>query len=109
MRTTAWRLGSMWLLLFFAGTLRTEETAKRLEPGLAGRSDVLLSTDLEDDGWWRSWGLKKAPENTTLVEGDKAWGGKGRSLQVTVRRGDHMGTSFAYRFRERIGSEPEEI
>ena len=31
--------------------------------------DVLLSCDFEDDDWWRAWGSKKPPENTSLVEG----------------------------------------
>jgi hypothetical protein len=43
------------------------------------------------------------------VTGSKAFGGEGHSLQVTVKRGEHMGTSFNYRFRDRLGQEPEEI
>ena len=73
------------------------------------RTDVLLSCDFEDDDWWRAWGSKKPPENTSLVEGKDAHGGKGKSLRVTVPRGEHMGTTFAYRFRDRLGAEPDEI
>src|SRR5581483_3551298 len=36
-------------------------------------------------------------------------GGRGKSLRVTVPRGEHMGTTFAYRFRDQLGAEPEEI
>ncbi len=74
-----------------------------------GRSDVLLSCDFEDEDWWRAWGSRKQPENTSLVAGKDAFGGHGRSLRVKVPRGEHMGTTFAYRFRERLGAEPEEI
>ena len=81
--------------------------ADDVPPAPAGRSDVLLSCDFEDEGWWHAWGLREPPENVTLVAGADAHGGRGRSLRVTVPRGEHMGTSFAYRFRERLGAEPE--
>ena len=85
--------------------------AIRLEEGEPeGPQDVLLHCDFDDDHeWWRAWGSKKQPENTTLIGGESALGGRGRSLRVTVPRGEHMGTTFAYRFRERVGDEPEEI
>jgi hypothetical protein len=88
---------------------RADEAAQRREPGLAGRGDVLLTCDFEAEEWWRAWGARKEPVNTVLVGGDKAFGGQGRSLQVTVPRGEHTGTSFDFKFRERIGAEPEEI
>jgi hypothetical protein len=91
------------------GTLPADEAKQRLEPGLAGRSDVLLCCDFEEEEWWRAWGARKEPGNTALVQGNQAFGGKGRSLRVTVPRGQHLGTTFAYRFRERLGAEPEEI
>jgi hypothetical protein len=91
------------------GALRADDARTRSEPRLADRSDVLLICDFEREDWWRAWGAKEQPVNTTLVEGEKAFGGRGKSLQVTVARSDHMGTSFAYRFRDRIGSEPDEI
>src|SRR5262249_32724825 len=71
--------------------------------------DILLACDFETDDWWMTFKSKRQPENTTLVSGEKALGGKGRSLQVTTPRGEHLGTSFAYKFREQIGAEPEEI
>jgi hypothetical protein len=84
-------------------------SAGRLEPGLAGRKDVLLCCDFEDKDWWRAFGARQAPENTALVAGDRAFGGKGHSLQVTVPRGQHAGANFAFRFRDRVGAEPEEV
>jgi hypothetical protein len=84
-------------------------SAARLEPGLAGRSDVVLFTDFNDDDWWRVWGSTKPPENSDLVGGEAAFGGKGKSLRVKINGGDHMGTSFSYFFRKQLGAEPEEI
>jgi hypothetical protein len=84
-------------------------TAAANDPGPAANPAILLSCGFEDDDWWRAWGSKQPPENTSLIAGTEASGGAGRSLRVTVARGSHMGTSFAYRFRERLGAEPEEI
>lgn len=86
---------------------QANEGSGRIEPVLAGRKDVLLFCDFETDDWWRAWGMQKPPANTSLVDGEEAF--KGRSLKVTVRRDEHMGTSFAYKFRQQTGAEPEEI
>ncbi len=75
----------------------------------AGRGDVLLSCDFERGDWWRAWGETRQPRNTDLVEGKEVFGGKGRSLRVTVLRGDHYGTSFGFRTRASLGAEPEEL
>jgi hypothetical protein len=95
----------------FAGPLAllAQDAANRAEPELAKRGDVLLVCDFETDDWWTAWGSRRQPVNTLLVSGDKAHGLRGRSLQVTTPRADHMGTSFAYKFRERLGAEPDEI
>lgn len=76
---------------------------------LAPTEDVLLSCDFEQPDWYRAWGENKVPVHTELIEGKEAFGGRGKSLKVTVPKGDHMGTSFYYKFRERTGSEPEEM
>ncbi len=95
-------------LLAVAALLRPAPSVAE-EPLRAERSDVVLTCDFDKDDWWRDWGSKAPPENTSLIEGDEARGGKGKSLRVTCKRGDHDGTSVAYKFRDRLGSEPEEI
>jgi hypothetical protein len=92
-----------------ATALPAQEDSSRTPTELSQRNDVLLICDFESDGWWTAWGSRRQPINTALVGGDKAHGGQGRSLQVTTPRGEHMGTSFAYKFRERLGAEPDEI
>lgn len=72
-------------------------------------SGKILSCDFERDDWWRDWGLRAPPQNARLVSGPGADSGHSTSLEVTVPRGQHMGTSFAYKFRDRLGAEPEEI
>jgi len=79
------------------------------DPQANQRRNILLNCDFETEDWWTAFGSKRQPVNTLLVSGAKALGEKGRSLQVTTPRGEHMGTSFAYKFREQLGAEPEEI
>jgi hypothetical protein len=86
-----------------------DQGAGGTEPGLAGRSDILFSCDFEDENWWRAWGETRPPQNTELVGGEAAFSGKGRSLKVSIPRGQHYGTSFAFRTRQKLGAEPEEI
>src|SRR5262245_39059232 len=92
-----------------ASALPAQEKSGCSPTELTKRSDVVLSCDFETDDWWTAWGSRRQPINTALVGGDQAHGGKGTSLQVTTPRGEHTGTSFAYKFRERLGAEPEEI
>src|SRR5262245_33104200 len=89
--------------LVLTKALFAQDPSTNAEPALAKPSDVILSCDFETDDWWTAWGSRRQPVNTLLVGGDKAYGGQGRSLQVTTPRGEHMGTSFAYKFRERLG------
>ena len=46
------------------GIVQAEDAPKPREPGLAGRSEVLLACDFEDAEWWRAWGAAKQPVNT---------------------------------------------
>jgi hypothetical protein len=109
MNTKAAGMGFAFAVAVFASAASAQDATNRTEPGLANRSDVLLVCDFENDDWWPAWGSRRQPVNTALVGGDKAFGGKGKSLQVTTPRGEHTGTSFAYKFRERLGAEPDEI
>jgi dienelactone hydrolase len=69
----------------------------------------ILSCDFEDAQWWRTWGLKKQPDNTELVAGEAAFGGHGKSLKVTIPRGTNTGANFHFRFQQQLGQEPQEI
>ncbi|MGE0760328.1 MAG: polysaccharide lyase [Pirellulaceae bacterium] len=100
-----------WYVLWIAAVSLAQSPPTTAVPAAAeGKDGAVLRCDFEQPGeWWRAWGALRAPQNTELVTGAEAWGGSGHSLRVTVPRGEHMGTSFAFRFRERLGAEPEEI
>jgi hypothetical protein len=53
--------------------------------------------------------LKTEPANTALVDGKAAFGGKGKSLKVTIPRGTNTGANFQFQFQKQLGQEPEEI
>jgi len=96
-------LGCAWLLAAALPLAAAEPAEQADDP-------VILACDFESAAnWWEAFGARKQPVNTSLVEGAAAWGGAGRSLRVTIPRGEHTGTSFAYKFRERGLAEPEEI
>jgi len=97
------------LSLFALGGLRADDAAKPREAASAGRGDVLLACDFEDADWWRAWGATKQPVNTALVEGEE---GVRRQRQEPAGHGASRaahGTTFGYKFRQRICAEPEEI
>src|SRR5262245_10336860 len=72
-------------------------------------SDVLVSSDFATEDRWKAWGMKGPAATVSLVEGKEAFGGKGKSLKVTIPKGQLTGANFHYKFRDRIGSEPEEM
>jgi hypothetical protein len=98
-----------WLSVWSLGFTSELYAQSASEPGLEGRSDVILISTFDDTSWWKAWGLTAAPGNTALIEGTSAFTGKGRSLRVTIPKGKNSGTSFKYYFKKQIGSEPEEI
>lgn len=74
----------------------------------AAPQEVLLTTDFEDDAWKKDWDVNK-PDTFTVVEGEAARGGKGRSIRVEIPAGSCGGSSLIYKFKKRIGREPEEM
>lgn len=63
----------------------------RLEAGLIGRDDILLFCDFEDAGRQELFAGRRKPGLNSIVEGEAALGGSGRSLRITVPRGVHAG------------------
>lgn len=74
--------------------------------------DMLFEADFESDDWWRRWGLRQIPDRVATVDSDperQFETHRGKALRIRVDKGGHNGLSMAYRFKDQIGSEPEEI
>jgi len=82
-------------------------TASAQEPGLEGRSDVVLWDGFESPDWYTAWGRSDAPRNTSLESDDPFRGDS--HLRVQVPEGEHYGTSFGYDFPDMGMEEPEEV
>jgi len=77
------------------------------EPGLEGRTDVLLQDGFEADDWYTAWGRNDAPQNTAVVADPNAVSGNS-VLRVSVPSGEHYGTSFGFDFADHVMTEPDE-
>jgi len=82
-------------------------TAAAQEPGLEGRTDIVLIDGFEAADWYTAWGRSEAPRNTT-IETDGAFGGSSH-LRVSVPAGEHYGTSFKYDFVDMGMAPPAEM
>jgi hypothetical protein len=72
----------------------------------------IFACDFESDTWWREWGLRQKDPRTDAVAADPVRQfspHRGRALRIRVDQGGHYGASLEFRFRQRTGSEPEEI
>ncbi len=77
------------------------------EPGLEGRTDVMLQDGFETSDWYTAWGRNDAPQNTSIVADAEALSGDS-VLRVAVQAGGNYGTSFGFDFADAVGVEPEE-
>lgn len=74
--------------------------------------NVLFRCDFESENWWTEWGARRKDAQTDTVGQDPTRRFEplqGKALRVRVDQGGHNGTSLAFAFKKRIGSEPEEI
>jgi hypothetical protein len=97
------------VLIAAAGGLPAEQAAAVAEGGEAA---VLFRCGFESADWWQRWGLEKPPRRTGRVLRDPERRFEpvdGHALRVRVAEGDHYGLSLAYRFREQLGREPEQV
>jgi hypothetical protein len=96
-------------LLLAAGALGPAAPAapagepESLEPGLAGRKDVLFCSGFEAEPWPARWGLAWGPSPAaqgTLIQGARAW--RGRSLRVRYPQGKIGGPEGGLQFLSRF-------
>ena len=78
-----------------------------LEPGLQGRSDIILFEDFELTDWQDHFTSIAYPENVEVVSSPVFQGAQG--LVVRVSEGNHNGGSLSFDFVDAGLQEPEEI
>jgi len=81
------------------------------DKGIEKDPNVILFTDFESQKWRKGWSGGRRKTVRVLNE-DKERSFEplhNRALQIKVRKGDHYGASIEYNFKNKIGSEPEEI
>jgi len=81
------------------------------DEGIEKDPNVILFTDFDSDRWQKyfSGGKRKT---VRVVNEDKERNFEplqNKALQIKVSEGDHYGASIEYNFKEKTGSEPEEI
>lgn len=105
------RLTTLSVLAVTTATAAVPPGGGTPEPGLANREDIILFTNFDDPDWREQWGARESPRAVTVTE-DAAHGfvpHSGQALRITVEKGKHYGTSMAFRFKQRLGEEPEEL
>jgi len=93
-------------------TFARHKGSPRLEPGLAGRNDIIFFCDFESDNWWKEWGERRQPKNGDNPNEDlsnKFEPFQNKALRIKVEQGGHYGISLSFNFKKEIGEEPEEI
>jgi len=81
------------------------------DEGIAKDPNVIIFTSFESTDWQTQWSGGKR-KTVSIINNDKERGFlplQNKALRIEVPKGEHYGASIQYRFRERMGSEPEEI
>jgi len=96
-----------WVVSVGVCLLWSAQAASAQEPGLAGRTDIVLQDGFEAADWYTAWGMSSAPMNTS-IETDAPLRGSSH-LRVAVAAGDNYGTSFGFNFADMGMAEPDEV
>lgn len=81
------------------------------DKGIENDPNMVIFTDFGSDGWHKHWSGGKR-ETISVVAEDKErhfQSLQNKALRIKVPKGEHYGASIQYKFKERTGSEPEEV
>jgi hypothetical protein len=78
-----------------------------LEPGLQGRSDILLFEDFERSNWQSAWSDISYAQNVAAVSSPAFAGSRG--LEIRVPTGQHDGASLEFDFSSAGLADPEDV
>jgi predicted amidohydrolase len=81
------------------------------DKNIEGNRDVVAFVDFESDDWRKDWsGGQRATVSVVREDAERGFEPLlGKALRIKVAKGGHYGASLQYRFKDRTGSEPEEI
>jgi hypothetical protein len=82
------------------------------DSGIERDADVILFESFESSDWKRHWSEVGDTPTFTPVALDSALrfeSLRGKALRVNVAKDAHFGLNIIYRFRDKVGSEPDEI
>lgn len=81
------------------------------DEGIQKDPNVIVFTDFESDRWRKHWSGGNRETVSVVIE-DRKRGFQSlqnKALRIKVPKGEHYGASIEYKFKERMGSEPEEV
>ena len=81
------------------------------DEGIEKDPNVILFTDFESDEWHKHWsGGRRKTVRVVIEDKERSFEPlQNRALQIKVSKGEHYGASIEYKFKDKTGSEPEEI
>jgi len=81
------------------------------DEGIEKDPNVILFTDFESDEWHKHWsGGRRKSVRVVIEDKERSFEPlQNKALQIKVRKGEHYGASIEYKFKDKTGSEPEEI
>ena len=98
--------------LGFTGCKVGRQITEHLPPRGA-TSEIIFATNFESPTWFWELGASKQPNNAMTVSADPANKFKplsGKALRIAIPKGSHKGMAdLVFKFKDQIGSEPEEI
>jgi hypothetical protein len=121
MTTTEAQFGRTVLGVFRLNPPLREQAAKREvglaaayrhDRGIAKDPDVLMATGFDSSSWRRDWSYVSDSKTFDVVKRDAALSFEpllGGALRVRIPAGGNLGLDMGYNFKDKIGSEPEEI
>ncbi len=81
------------------------------DEGIEKDPNVILFTDFESDQWHKHWsGGKRETVRVVIEDKERSFEPlQNKALQIKVSKGEHYGASIECEFKDKTGSEPEEI
>ncbi len=85
----------------------------RRDSGIGDDADVIFATGFESPDWTSRWTVASPQNRIDTSDPESRFQGfeslSGRALRSRIAKGEHTALNTLYKFRDEVGSEPEEI